>query len=151
MLLWLGFKIKIMSKEILRVRLTHNVRQLKKYVDEAIEKGAEKIRFDMDRDNPYFIFSADFTPEQQNEYELKKLKQEFEEKLKTLESRKFKTHSFRVKYYGVCFEEINKLTEDFKIKNNIKNVLQIDIKQVINDDYDDFDDEMQTVFITEIL
>lgn len=140
-----------MSKEILRVRLTHNVRQLKKYVDEAIEKGAEKIRFDMDRDNPYFIFSADFTPEQQNEYELKKLKQEFEEKLKTLESRKFKTHSFRVKYYGVCFEEINKLTEDFKIKNNIKNVLQIDIKQVINDDYDDFDDEMQTVFITEIL
>lgn len=140
-----------MSKEILRVRLTHNVKQLKKYVDEAIEKGAEKIHFDMDRDNPYFIFSADFTPEQQNEYELQKLKKEFEEKLKTLESRKFKTHSFRVKHYGVCFEEINKLTEDFKIKNNIKNVLQRDIKQVINDNYDDFDDEMQTVFITEIL
>lgn len=140
-----------MSKEILRVRLTHNVKQLKKYVDEAIEKGAEIIRFDMDRENPYFIFSADFTPEQKNEYELKKLKKEFEEKLKVLESRKFKTHSFRVKQYGVCFEEINKLTEDFKIKNNIKNVLQRDIKQVINDDYDDFDDEMQTVFITEVL
>ena len=140
-----------MSKEILRVRLTHNVKQLKKYVDEAIEKGAEEIRFNMDKENPYFIFSADFTPEQQNEYELKKLKKEFEEKLKVLESRKFKTHSFRVKYYGICFEEINKLTEDFKIKNNIKNVLQRDIKQVINDDYDDYDDEMQTVFITEIL
>ena len=140
-----------MSKEILRVRLTHNVKQLKKYIDEAIEKGAEKIRFDMDKENPYFIFSADFTPEQQNEYDLNKLKQEFEEKLKVIESRKFKTHSFRIKQWGLSIDEINKLTEDFKIKNNIKNVLQRDIKQVINDSYDDFNDEMQTVFITEVL
>jgi hypothetical protein len=99
-IIWLNFKIKIMSKEILRVRLTHNVKQLKKYIDEAIEKGAEKIHFDMDKENPYFIFSADFTPEQQNEYDLNKLKQEFEEKLKFLESRKFKTHSFRIKQWG---------------------------------------------------
>ena len=140
-----------MSKEILRVRLTHNVKQLRKYIDEAIEKGAEKIRFDMDKENPYFIFSADFTPEQQNEYDLNKLKQEFEEKLKVIESRKFKTHSFRIKQWGLSIDEINKLTEDFKIKNNIKNVLQRDIKQVINDSYDDFNDEMQTVFITEVL
>ena len=104
-----------MSKEILRVRLTHNVKQLKKYIDEAIEKGAEKIRFDMDKENPYFIFSADFTPEQQNEYDLNKLKQEFEEKLKVIESRKFKTHSFRIKQWGLSIDEINKLTEDFKI------------------------------------
>ena len=140
-----------MSKEILRVRLTHNVKQLKKYVDEAIEKGAEKIRFDMDEENPYFIFSADFTPEQQNEYDLNKLKQEFEEKLKVLESRKFKTHSFRIKQWGLCGAEIDKLIEDFKQKNNIKESLHRVIKQVINDDYDDFNDEMQTIFITEVL
>ena len=140
-----------MSKEILRVRLTHNVKQLKKYVDEAIEKGAEKIRFDMDKENPYFIFSADFTPEQQNEYDLNKLKQEFEEKLKVLESRKFKTHSFRIKQWGLCGAEIDKLIEDFKQKNNIKESLHRVIKQIINDDYDDFNDEMQTIFITEVL
>lgn len=140
-----------MSKEILRVRLTYNVKQLKKYVDKAIEKGAEKISFDMDKENPYFIFSTDFTPEQQNEYELKKLKQEFEEKLKVLESKKFKTHSFRIKQWGLCSAEIEKLIEDFKQKNNIKESLYRVIKQVINDDYDDFDDEMQTVFITEVL
>ena len=140
-----------MSKEILRVRLTHNVKQLKKYVDEAIEKGAEKIRFDMDKENPYFIFSADFTPEQQNEYDLNKLKQEFEEKLKVIESRKFKTHSFRIKQWGLCGAEIDKLIEDFKQKNNIKESLHRVIKQIINDDYDDFNDEMQTIFITEVL
>jgi predicted DNA-binding protein len=140
-----------MSKEILRVRLTQNVKQLKKYVDEAIEKGAEKIRFDMDKENPYFIFSADFTPEQQNEYDLNKLKQEFEEKLKVLESRKFKTHSFRIKQWGLCGAEIDKLIEDFKQKHNIKESLHRVIKQVINDDYDDFNDEMQTIFITEVL
>lgn len=140
-----------MSKEILRVRLTHNVKQLKKYVDEAIEKGAEKIRFDMDKENPYFIFSTDFTPEQQNEYELKKLKKEFEEKLKVLESMKFKTHSFRIKQWGLCGAEIDKLIEDFKQKNTIKESLHRVIKQVINDDYDDFNDEMQTIFITEVL
>ena len=140
-----------MSKEILRVRLTHNVKQLKKYVDEAIEKGAEKIRFDMDKENPYFIFSADFTPEQQNEYDLNKLKQEIEEKLRVLESRKFKTHSFRIKQWGLCGAEIDKLIEDFKQKNNIKESLHRVIKQIINDDYDDFNDEMQTIFITEVL
>ena len=37
---------------------------MKKYVDEAIEKGAENIRFDMDSQNSYLIFTADFTPEQ---------------------------------------------------------------------------------------
>jgi hypothetical protein len=140
-----------MGKDILRVRLTHNVKQLKKYVDEAIEKGAENIRFDMDKENPYFIFSADFTPEQENEYELEKLKKEFNEKLKSLESRKFKTHSFRIKRWNLCGAEIDKLIENFKKENNIQESLYRVIKQVINNDYDDFDDEMQTVFITEVL
>lgn len=141
-----------MSKEILRVRLTHNVKQLKKYVDEAIKKGAEEIRFDMmDKENQYFIFQANFTPEQENQFELEKLKKEFDEKLKVLESKKFKTHCFRIKKWGLSLSEINQLSEDFKTKNNIKNVLKREIKQVINDDYDDYDDEMQTVFITEIL
>lgn len=140
-----------MSKDILRVRLTHNVKQLKKYVDEAISKGAENIRFDMDKENPYFIFSADFTPEQQNEYDLNNLKKEFEEKLKVLESRKFKTHSFRIKQWGLCGAEIDKLIEDFKKDKGIKESLYRVIKQVITDEYDDFEDSKNTVFITEVL
>ncbi len=139
-----------MNKEILRVRLTHNVRQLKKYIDEAIEKGAEKIWFDLDEQNPYFIFSSDFTPEEENEYELNKLKKEFEEKLKRLQCRKFKTYSFRIKKWGLNLTQINKLIEDFKKKNNIENSLEPVIKQVIKEDYDDFDEEMHTVFITQV-
>jgi len=140
-----------MSQQILRVRLTNNVKQLKKYVDLAIEKGAEKIIFDMDKENPYFIFTADFTPEQQNECDLNELKKEFNKKLSLLESRKFKTHSFRVKEYGLCGVEVDKLIEEFKSKNGIKETLRRVIKQVINDDYDDFEEGMQTIFITEIL
>jgi hypothetical protein len=140
-----------MGKDVLRVRLTHNVKQLKKYVDEAIEKGAENIRFDMDKDNPYFIFSADFTPEEENEYELNQLKKIFEEKRKFLESRKFKTHSFRIKKWNICDAEIDALIENFEKENNIQESLYRVIKQVIDNDYDDFDDEMQTVFITEVL
>jgi len=140
-----------MSQQILRVRLTHNVKQLKKYVDLAIEKGAEKISFDMDKENPYFIFTSDFTPEQQNEYDLNELKKEFNKKLSLLESRKFKTYSFRTKEYGLCGVEVDKMIEEFKIENEIKETLPRLIKQVINDDYDDFEDGMQTIFITEIL
>ena len=140
-----------MSKEILRVSLTHNLRQLKKYVDNAIEKGAEKVYFDMDKENPYFIFSVDFTPEQQNEYELNNLREEFNKKLKILQSRKFKTHSFRCSRWGLSEHDINNLIEKFKKKKNIKESSYRVIKQVINSDYDDFDENMQTVFITEIL
>lgn len=140
-----------MQKEIARVRLTHNVKQLKKYVDEAISKGAETIRFDMDTQNPYFIFSSDFTPEQENEYQLQLVKKEYKEKIKSLESQKFKTHSFRIDRWGLSGAEIDRMVEDFKTKNNIKENRQKVIKQVINDDYDDFDEQMQTVFITEIL
>ena len=140
-----------MSKDILRVRLTHNVKQLKKYVDEAISKGAENIRFDMDKENPYFIFSADFTPEQENEYELERLKKEFNEKLKSLESRKYKTHSFRINQYGLCGQDIDNLVEKFRLTNKIKDCLQPKIKQVITDEYDDFEEGKNTVFITEVL
>ena len=109
-----------MDKEILRARLTCNVRQLKKYIDEAIEKGAETIRFDLNKDNPYFIFFADFTPEQENEYEIKKLKLEYQEKLTTLERIKFKTHTFRIKQWGLCGQEIDDLIENFKKHKNIE-------------------------------
>lgn len=140
-----------MSKDILRVRLTHNVKQLKKYVDEAIQKGAENIRFDMDKENPYFIFSAEFTPEQENEYELEKLKKEFNEKLKSLESRKYKTHSFRINQYGLCGKDVDNLVEKFRLTKKIKDCLQPIIKQVITDEYDDFEDCKNTVFITEVI
>ena len=140
-----------MAKEILRVRLTHNVKQLKKYVDKAIEDGADRIVFDMDKENPYFTFFADFTPEQQNEYTLNQLKKDFEKKLSYFQNRKFKTHSFRIKQYGLCGAEIDKLVEEFKEKNQIKESLNKVIKQVINDEYDDFDEGMETVFVTEII
>ena len=142
--------LKIMSKDILRVRLTHNVKQLKKYVDEAIIKGAENIRFDMDKENPFFIFSSDFTPEQENEYELEELKKEFNEKLKSLESRKYKTYSFRINQWELCGKQIDDLIETFKITNKIKDCLRPKIKQVITDQYDDFEDSKNTVFITEV-
>lgn len=151
MLLYDGFILHIMSKDILRVSLTHNVKQLKKYVNEAISKGAENIRFDMDKENSFFIFSADFTPEQENENELEKLKKEFNEKLKLLESRKYKTHSFRINQWRLCGKEIDNLIEKFKIANKIKDCLQPKIKQVITDEYDDFEDSKNTVFITEVL
>lgn len=147
----MAFYSEIMSKDILRVRLTHNVKQLKKYVDEAIKKGAENIRFDMDKENPYFIFYADFTPEQEQEYELEKLKKEFNEKLKLLESRKYKTHSFRIDQYGLCGKDIDNLVEKFRLTNKIKDCLHPKIKQVITDEYDDFEDGKNTVFITEVL
>tara|TARA_R110002074_G_scaffold401376_2_gene599358 strand:- start:62 stop:484 length:423 start_codon:yes stop_codon:yes gene_type:complete len=140
-----------MSKNILRVRLTHNVKQLKKYVDEAILKGAENISFNMDEQNPYFIFSADFTPEQENEYELEKLKKEFNEKLKSLESRKYKTHSFRINQWGLCGKDVDNLVEKFRLTNKIEDCLQPKIKQVITDEYDDFEESKKTVFITELL
>jgi len=140
-----------MNKDVLRVRLTHNVKQLKKYVDEAILKGAENICFDMDKQNPYLIFSADFTPEQENEYELEKLKKDFNEKLKSLESRKYKTYSFRIEQYGLCSHDVDSHIKEFKSINKIKDCLQPKIKQVITDEYDDFEDGKNTVFITEIL
>ena len=138
-------------KDILKVRLTHNVKNLKKYIDEAIEKGAENIRFDMDKNNPYFIFYTDFTPEQENEYELEKLKDDFNKKLKALEIKKYKTHSFRINKYGLCEKEVDDLINKFKLENKLKDCLQPNIKQVITDEYDDFDDGKNTVFITEII
>jgi MoaA/NifB/PqqE/SkfB family radical SAM enzyme len=139
-----------MTKDILRVRLTHNVRQLKKYVDEAIEKGADAIHFNMDKENPYFIFTADLTPEEENEYKINELKKDFQKQIKTLEGNKFKTHSFRITQYGASGAYIDGLVKTFKEENNIKESFYY-VKQVINDDYDDFDDELQTVFVTEIL
>lgn len=141
-----------MNKEILRVRKTTNLKQLKKYVDEAIKKGAEKICFvHFDSENPYFVFESDFTPEQENEFEINKLKTEFEERLKSLESKKFKTHFFRIAKWNLNGDEINKLVDRFRQMNNIKDCYQPNIKQVITNEYDDFDDDMQTVFITEII
>ncbi|MBC7845570.1 MAG: hypothetical protein H7Y10_03660 [Flavobacterium sp.] len=141
-----------MSKQILRVRRTGNLRQLKKYVDESLEKGAETIRFvHFESENPYFIFESDFTPEEENAFELEKLKKEFKDKLELLESRKYKTHSFRIKGNGLCGADIDKLIDEFKIKNNIKESLRRVIKQVINESYDDFDEGMETVFITEVI
>lgn len=140
-----------METQILRVRRTGNLRQLKKYVDEALSKGAETIRFDFDSDNPYFVFNANFTPEQENAYELVKLKKEFKEKLELLESRKYKTHSFRIKGWGITGADIEDIIEKFRLTNKIKNCLHPQRKQVITDSYDDFDDKMETIFITEIL
>lgn len=140
-----------MENEILRVRLTQNLKQLKKYVDEAILKGADKVRFDMDKENPYFIFSTDFTPEEQNQYDIQQLKERFNNELKLLERKKYKTFSFRIKEYGLCGNEINNLVEKFRLTNKIKDCLQPKIKQVITNEYDDFEDCMKTVFVTQIL
>ena len=139
-----------MEKEILRVRLTYNVKQLKKYVDEAILKGAEKIHFDMDKDNPYFIFKSDFTPEENICYELEKLKKDYNEKLKELENKKYKTHYFRIKQYELCSQEIINLSLKFKNQNKIIKSLPYIQKQVITDKYDDFNECMETIFITEV-
>ena len=141
-----------MEKRILRERRTGNLRQLKKYVDEALLKGANTIRFEQfDSENPYFIFEANFTPEEENAYELEKLKKEFKAKLELLESRKYKTHSFRIKECGLTGLDIENSIERFKVDNKIKNCLHPQRKQVITDSYDDFDDGMETVFITEVL
>jgi hypothetical protein len=141
-----------MEKQILRERRTGNLRQLKKYVDEAISKGADTIRFEyFDSENPYFIFEANFTPEEENAYELEKLKKEFKEKLQLLENKKYKTHSFRIKSCKLTGADIQDLIEEFKISNKIKNCLHPQKKQVITDSYDDFDERMETIFITEVL
>lgn len=142
-----------MRNEILRVRLTHNLRQLKKYVDLAIEKGAESIYFDMrDSGNQYFNFMADFTPEQEQEFMLKNIKEEYSKKISDLEKQNYKTHSFRRKEYGLCGADVQKMVEDFVEENKIKNYMQNYVeKKVINNEYDDYDDGMITIFITEII
>jgi len=141
-----------METQILRVRRTGNLRQLKKYVDEALSKGAETIRFvHFESENPYFVFEADFTPEQENAYELEKLKKEFKEKLELLQSRKYKTHSFRITGWGLTGVDVQNSIERFRLTNKIENCLPPQRKQVITDSYDDFDDNMETVFITEVL
>jgi hypothetical protein len=141
-----------MKKDILRVRLTHNVKQLKKHVDLAIELGAETIQYDIDSDNPYLNFISDLTPEENNILEIKKLKEEFEKKLKELESVKLKTHRFRIKN-GLSGHDIVKLVLKFKEENNIveQRFLPNVIKQVITNEYDDFDDDMQTITLTEVI
>ena len=139
-----------MKHQILRVRKTHNVRQLKKYVDEAIEKGAETVYFDFNTNNPYFVFNKDFTPEEELELRIKNLKKNYETELAELESRKYKTHSFRIEL-NLSILDTNNLIENFKVKNKIENLLHPEIKQVIKDKYDDFEDNKNNVFITEIL
>jgi hypothetical protein len=141
-----------MQKEILRVRLTHNVKQLKKYVDKAIELGAEIIKYDMDNNNPYLNFMSDFTPEERHIFEIQKLKEELEKRLKQLESLKLKTYRFRIKN-GLSEYNTLKLIDNFKEENNISNqsFLPKVIKQVITNEYDDFEDDMQTVILTEVI
>jgi hypothetical protein len=139
-----------MEKEITRHRLTTNLRQLKKYVDEAIKEGADDVRFDMDNQNPYFIFTKDFTPEEYNLFELEKSKKLLEAKITELESNKFRTHSLRVKKYISEFER-NIEIEKFVLMNKITDYQRPRIKQVITDEYDDFNDSMETIYITEIL
>ena len=141
-----------MQKEILRVPLTYNVRQLKKHVDKAIELGAETLQYDIDSDNPYLNFMSNFTPEENNIFEIKKLKEEYEKKLKELESVKLKTHQFRIKK-GLSEFEINEIIKKFKEENNILNqrFLPKIITQVITNEYDDFEDYMETIRLTEVI
>jgi len=140
-----------MKKEILRVRLTNNVKQLKKYVDEAISKGAEDVQFDMDKENPYFVFTCDLTPEQQIQYELEELEKYYNQKSKELRNLKYKTHTLRINQYVLSQDDIEAIVLRYERENGIEKSLPSKIKQVINSDYDDFKDSKETVFITEIL
>jgi hypothetical protein len=49
------------------------------------------------------------------------------------------------------WQDVDNLVEKFRLTNKIKHCLQPKIKQVITDEYDDFEDSKRTVFITEVL
>lgn len=142
-----------MSKEILRVRKTNNVRQIKKYVDEAISKGADTILFQhFDSENPYFLFTANLTPEEAQKIEIERVEKEYQDKISKLKSQSFKTYYLRIPKVGLCGLDIDMKIAEFKTLSKITNkCLDPLIKQVITDEYDDFDENMQTVFITEII
>ena len=139
-------------KEILRERHTSNLRQLKKLVDEALSKGADYIHFDFRNEkNQYFIFNASLTPEEEVAMEIDKLERDYNKKMADLQKRKFKTYTFRKDQYTYGQAQLNEVIAKFVQENNIKGEYTITTKQVITDDYDDFDDRKETVFITERL
>lgn len=141
-----------MEKEILSVRATNNLKQLIKYITKAILDGAETVRYvHMESENPYLIFESDFTPEQERDYEIEKVKKDFYKKIEMLESDSYKTHSFRIEEFGLCGKDVSDLVDKFKLDNKIVKSMPIKIKKVITDEYDDFDEGKQTVFITEII
>lgn len=59
--------------EVCSSRLTYNLRQLKKQVDWALEKGAETVEYDMDRDNPNLRFHRERSKEQETREYINKL------------------------------------------------------------------------------
>jgi len=139
-------------KELLKERRTGNLKQLKKYVDKAIELGATHIRFHhFDSENPYFVFEANLTEEELLELNIQNLKTEFENRLKNLQKTSFKTHFIRVKEYGLCGAAIENIINDYKKEHKITNPTRFTKSQEITDDYDDWEDGMQTIRLVEII
>ena len=67
------------TKTIMRERIVVSLPRLKKYVDEAIEKGCTEIRFEDVKfgENPYFIFERLGTMEESRLAVIEKAKNEF--------------------------------------------------------------------------
>lgn len=115
--------------QVLEVRCVNNLRKLKKYVDEAIEKGADTIHFNF------------------QDEENKKAKAQYEKLMLDKTNVKYKEHTFRCNRWISINDVMNKV-KDFCIKNNI-NDYSFENKQMVTDEHDDYDDSKQTIFIRE--
>lgn len=146
----------------MRERIVMSLPKLKKYVDEAIEKGCTEIRFEDTKfgENPYFLFEKLETMEESRLANIEKAKNEFSIRLQSLEKESYIDYSFRQKH-GITGHEKEKIIEKFLEEKNIpktdyskgdlgRSYISY-VKRICCDEYDDYEDNTETVFVSQII
>ena len=121
-------------------------------VDRAIEDGCTSLGFEDANfgQNPYFLFRKDISYEEQRLEELKKEKEAIEKKVSELEKVSYQEFTYRQKY-GISESDRLSILKEFADKNNFnQEYLVTNRRRILCDEYDDFEENKETVFVTKI-